>query len=638
LNRKASRPKASSRDKLRTMPTRIAAEESADLPVSLGKRNVVICLLLVAMTLALYGPVFRYPFVNYDDGAYVTHNKHIQSGLGWSTIKWAFTATDAANWHPLTWLSHALDWQLFGPDSRGHHATSVLIHALSAAVLFLLLFWATGREKPSLFVAALFAFHPINVESVAWIAERKNVLCTFFFLAALGAYGWYAQRPSWRRYLAVTALFLAGLMAKPMAITLPFVLFLLDYWPLRRVQGSVPGPLRLQQKPVLKLALEKAPLLGLCLLSAILTLHAQEAQIISTVKLSLGVRLENALVAYPTYLWNMVWPARLALLYPHPGGTLKPWQLLLSAVVLLSITALAWVLGSRRYLPVGWLWFLGTLVPVIGLVQVGDSALADRYAYIPLIGIFVMIAWGAADLTDALKLKAPLRVIAAVCVLLAIALVTRRQIGYWSNSVNLWGRTLAVTRNNLIAHRNMASALTEMGRTDEAFEHFKAEAELNPHEMLTQFLIGQYLYSRGKLAEALAQFNKMTYLTSEPQPLAAAYAGMGMVYSDLDDESKAQLSFEESLKLNRNESDAYYGLGQLAEKDGRLEEAIFDYSRLVDLAPTGLSYQRLGHAYELAHRPTEALEAYRLAVKISPQMKQALAPAINRLAATIPNH
>ncbi|MGO9649138.1 MAG: tetratricopeptide repeat protein [Terriglobales bacterium] len=631
LSRKGSA--ASARAKVHQMPSRRAAD--VRLSVWLSKRNLVICLLLAVATLALYSPVVRYPFVNYDDDVYVTRNGYVQSGLTWSTVEWAFASADASNWHPLTWLSHALDWQLFGSNSAGHHITSLLIHALNVALLFLLLFWATRRKKPSLLVAALFAVHPLNVQSVAWIAERKNVLCTLFFFAAIGAYGWYAQRPSWRRYLAVAGLFVAGLMSKPMVITLPFVLLLLDYWPLGRMPGSAPGRLPAQQRPLPKLVLEKLPLFLLCIASAVITMQVQSVggAVRSTLKLSFGVRLENALVAYPMYLWQMIWPARLAVLYPHPGDTLKAWQLILSAALLVSISALVFSLRSRRYLLVGWLWFLGTLVPVIGLVQVGDAARADRYTYIPLIGIFVMIVFGAADVADALKLKMPLRVAPAVCVLLALGFATHQQMKYWSSSIELWSRTLSLTKNNLIAHRNMASALTEVGRVDEAYEQFKAEAALNPFDLLSQLAIGSYLYSHHQLPDALAQFDKMTHLTRDRQPLSAAYAGMGMTYSEMGDEIRARQSLEHSMRLNPNQPNAYHGLGRLAEKQGNSQEAIYDYSRLVDLAPSGQSYRLLGHAFQNANRPVEALEAYQDALKLSPEMKEELTPAINSLLA-----
>ena len=360
------------------------------------KRNVVLCLLLVVATLALYNPVNRHPFVNYDDDRYVTENLHVHNGLTGDTISWALTAMEQGNWHPLTWLSHALDWQLFHQNPTGHHFTSLLIHAANAVLLFLFLTYATGRVGPSWFVAAIFALHPINVESVAWVAERKNVLSTFFFLAALIAYCWYARKPDWRRYTAFAGLFVLGLMSKPMVITLPFVLLLLDYWPLGRIQGS-PSPSDVPQTSLSRLLVEKLPLLALSVASAVITMKAQQAggAVRSTAQFSLAVRLENAVVAYATYLWKMIWPAHLVPLYPHPGDSLALWQIVISALVLLAVTGVVLRFRSKRYLLTGWLWFLGTLVPVIGLVQVGDQAMADRYAYIPLIGIFVMIVWGS---------------------------------------------------------------------------------------------------------------------------------------------------------------------------------------------------------------------------------------------------
>ena len=363
------------------------------------KRNPVVCLLLAVVTLALYNPVNRHPFVNYDDDRYVTENAHVRQGLTAETFTWALTSTEQANWHPLTWMSHALDVSLFRLNPAGHHFTSILLHVVNVMLLFLLLMWGTERLAPSLFVAALFAMHPINVESVAWVAERKNVLCTTFFFLALWAYGWYARKPDWKRYLVVAALFAAGLASKPMVITLPFVLLLLDYWPLRRVRSESAETNQVPAFQWSRLALEKLPLLALSAASAVITMHAQQSggAVRTTAEVSFGVRIANAIYAYAMYLWKMVWPARLAPLYPHPGDSLSAWQVLVAGVVLIAITAIAWRLRARRYLLVGWLWFLGTLVPVIGLVQVGEAAMADRYAYIPLIGIFVMIAFGVAD-------------------------------------------------------------------------------------------------------------------------------------------------------------------------------------------------------------------------------------------------
>jgi protein O-mannosyl-transferase len=425
------------------------------------KHNPIVCLLLALVTLALYNPVTKHPFVNYDDDRYVTENAHVRQGLTADTFTWALTSTEQANWHPLTWISHALDVTLFRLNPAGHHFTSVLLHAVNVILLFLLLMWATSRLGPSLFVAALFAVHPMNVESVAWVAERKNVLCTLFFFLTLWAYGWYARKPGWQRYLAVVALFAAGLAAKPMVITLPFVLLLLDYWPLARVRGASAHPDAGEPAfPWSRLIFEKLPLLVLSAASAVITVQAQQAggAVRTTLEFSFGVRIANAIYAYAMYLWKMVWPARLAPLYPHPGDSLAAWRVLIAAAVLLSVSALAWRWRARGYLIVGWLWFLGTLVPVIGLVQVGEAAMADRYAYIPLIGIFVMIAFGVGDWANQKKLTV-WAAVAGAATLVALALATHQQIGFWQSNEDLWSHTLAITQNNFVAENNLAGAM-----------------------------------------------------------------------------------------------------------------------------------------------------------------------------------
>ena len=443
------------------------------------------------VTITLYLPATGNSFVVFDDRDYVTENPYVHDGLSWNTIKWAFTSTAAANWHPLTWLSHALDYQLFALNPAGHHLDSVLIHALNAVLLFLLLAWVTKRVGPSLLVAALFALHPINVESVAWVAERKNVLCTLFFFLAIGAYAWYAQKPEWRRYLLVVALFAAGLMAKPMVITLPFVLLLLDYWPLGRIRGFPSLCNDVPQEPFLRLLREKVPLLLLSALSAVITVEAQRSShaVRNLHQFPPALRIENAIVSYGMYLWKMVWPARLAALYPHPASALPAWTWSLSGFVLLLVTALVIVFHRKRYLPVGWSWFLGTLIPVIGLVQVGDAAMADRYAYIPLIGIFVMIAWSLDDLAKAKRLPVTWRLIPAMLALSVLGLVTSRQLSCWENEYTLWRHTLAISELNPFAHDAMGAALedpnlaataenqdgfaTAQTRLEEARQHFE---------------------------------------------------------------------------------------------------------------------------------------------------------------------
>jgi len=576
----------------------------------------------VVATLALYNPVNRHPFVNYDDDRYITENLHVHNGLTWRTITWAFTATEQGNWHPLTWLSHALDYQLFHQNPAGHHLTSLLIHAANAVLLFLFLMYATRRLGPSLFVAALFALHPINVESVAWVAERKNVLCTFFFFATLIAYCWYARQPDWRRYLVFAGLFVLGLMSKPMVITLPFVLLLLDYWPLGRIRG---GRADATAAPLSKLVVEKLPLIALSAASAVITMQAQRAggAMRSTAQFSLAVRLENAVMAYAMYLWKMIWPSHLSPIYPHPGDSLAGWQVGTSALVLLAVTAVALKFRARRYLLTGWLWFLGTLVPVIGLVQVGDQAMADRYAYIPLVGIFIMIAWRIADLADSKQIGLVVRVIPAACVLLALSFATNRQLGYWSSNYDLWTHAVAVTGRNFIAQDNLGGALLWLGKTDEAYLHFQAAAEINPLDPMSRSNLGAYLQEHGHMAEAIEKYNRVITLTSDPGLLAATYANLGAAYRKLGEDEKARTSYDQALQLNPNQYNAYLGLGELLEKQSRLDDAISNYSKAVELRPTDTGFLLLGRALERTGRRSEALAAYQAALKLSPEMPEA---------------
>jgi Flp pilus assembly protein TadD len=377
--------------------------------------------------------------------------------------------------------------------------------------------------------------------------------------------------------------------------------------------------------PISKLLLEKLPLLALSAASAVLTMQAQQAggAMRSTLQFSLGVRLENAIVAYAMYLWKMVWPMRLAPLYPHPGDSLPGWQIVLSVMVLLAITGLVLKFRAKRYLMVGWLWFLGTLVPVIGLVQVGDQAMADRYAYIPMIGIFLMIAWGAADLADSLRIGIVWRIIPAACLLAVLALVTHRQLSYWSSSYDLWSHALAVTEHNFIAQDNLGGALLLLGKSDEAYPHFEAAAEINPRDPMSHSNLGAYLQERGRLTEAIGEYNTAIRLTSDRGLLAANYANLGLAYREIGEEAKARENFDQALRLNPNQFNAYLGLGRLLERQGKLDDAIFNYSRLVELRPTDQGYLRLGHALQMASRPGEALAAYQEALKISPDLKEA---------------
>src|SRR5271165_3336520 len=401
-------------------------------------RNQMLLLgfLLVVATVVLYFPVNSHPFANYDDPDYVTDNFHVRSGLHWSTVKWAFTTYAAANWHPLTWISHAADVQLFELNPGRHHDVNLLLHALNVVLLFWVLQRATGYVGRSAMVAALFALHPINVESVVWIAERKNLLSMLFFLLALGAYRWYATRPRADRYVLVVFLYALALMAKPQVITFPFVLLLWDYWPLRRMFAGSDESSATATATVIRarsfswLVLEKLPLLVLSAASAVITVKAQRtggAMSGPQNTYPFLLRVENAIVSYVRYIGKAVWPSHLALMYPHSSFAI--WEVVVALLMLLVITAIVIAGRRQRYLPVGWFWFLGTLVPMIGLVQVGAQAMADRYAYLPFVGLFIIACWGVSDFFERRNLSTAWLATPSLAGLVALAVVTHRQIG-----------------------------------------------------------------------------------------------------------------------------------------------------------------------------------------------------------------
>ncbi len=587
------------------------------------KRTFVLALLLVLFTLVLYNPANHFSFINYDDNHYVYENPHVRAGLTWGTLRWALTSLDQANWHPLTWMSHALDYQLFHMNPAGHHLTGVLLHGVNVVLLFLLLVYSTRRAGPSFFVAALFALHPLNVESVVWIAERKNVLSTMFFFLTLGAYGWYALKPGWKRYFTVAGLLVCGLASKPMLVTAPFVLLLLDYWPLRRIQGcsAPPDALAVQQAPAGRLFLEKLPLLLLAGASSVITLRAQRAAgAVGTSPFPLGARLENGINSYAMYLWKAIWPTDLTLFYPYASHSLSLWRVGAAALFLVATTVVVLRLRSRGYLLAGWLWFLGTLVPVIGVIQVGNQAMADRYAYIPLIGIFVMTAWAAADWAEEKKLGLTLRVVPAICVLVLLAVATYRQIGYWRNSLDVWTHALNVTQHNYVAEENLGVALAQDNRTDDAYPFFVRAAQDEPNDPDARLNIGTYLYQHGRQAEAVQQYELALHLGAEPGLLAATYANLGSAYSDLGDYARSRASFEQALRLNPDQAGAWQGIALLLQKQGKLEAAIPYFARAVELQPSGQGYLQLARMLAQTNHRAEALAAYQQALRLAPDL------------------
>jgi len=533
---------------------------SSAAPTSLfqspGKWILVLGCLLVFATIALYHPVVHYPFANADDDSYISDNVHVKYGLDWDTVKWSFTTFRDANWHPLTWLSHALDCHLFFLDPGKHHQTNVLLHACNVLLLFWVLLRATGYTGRSAMVAALLALHPINVESVVWIAERKNLLSMLFLLLALGAYRWYALKPRVDRYTLVAFLYALGLMAKPQVVTFPFVLLLWDYWPLRRMfAGSIEvaeTAAAMPPKTFSWLVLEKLPLFVLSAASAVITIKAQRAGGAMSGPQNTYpflLRLENAIVSYVRYMDKAVWPSHLALMYPH--RSFPAWQVVAALLLLLVITAMVMANRRHRYLAVGWFWFLGTLVPMIGLVQVGAQAMADRYAYLPLVGLFIMICWGVSRWAGQRHLSPPRRAWLAapsLAALVALTVVTHRQIGYWSDNVALWAHTVQVTNGNWIAENNLGAALMDKGQMEDAMAHFRSAEAIYPDDPRTYLFLGYCEQRRGNLQEAIEQYKKVLLVTqnniwNNAQLRDDAFVNIGNAYRDLGDPVRAAESY-----------------------------------------------------------------------------------------------
>jgi tetratricopeptide (TPR) repeat protein len=572
------------------------------------KRELILCLLLVLATLALYNPVTRAPFLNFDDVVYVTDNPQVRAGLTWNTVVWAFHTSEAANWHPVTWLSHALDCQIFGLNPAGPHIINVLLHAANAVLLFLILESATGLVWRSLAVAALFALHPMNVESVAWIAERKNVLSMFFFLLALAAYGWYTRRASIGRYLVVTAAYVLGLMTKPQVITFPFALLLLDYWPLCRFERS----------SLRKLTWEKAPWFALSAASAVITMKVQTDAI--HVKLPLSIHLENAAISYVKYLEKAFWPVNLAPVYPHPELSISLAAAALSAFVIVAVTTVAVIFRQRRPFFVGWFWFLGTMVPMIGLVQVGVQAMADRYAYIPLLGIFVIVCWGAADLIDMWHVPAAVSALGAAAILITLGIALHRQVSFWSDNVTLWTHTLAITERNYIAEDGLATALVAQGRMEEALPHLQRARFLRPDDPMATLNIASYEQIHGNYQAALEGYARVPRFTKIPYLVAMARVNSGYAHYSLKQYESAKQDFEATLKEQPGNSMAYRGLGLVAQRMGDITGAATDYERSVELQPTPVGYLLLGQALEIGGQTEAARTAQSQAVRMTPDL------------------
>ncbi|MGB7497200.1 MAG: tetratricopeptide repeat protein [Candidatus Acidiferrum sp.] len=609
-------------------PTTIGQGNTSTMASSLAvdRRSVaLVSLALAALVVALYLPALRNGFVNYDDPDYVTHNAHVLRGLSWQNLIWAFgTDNPAANWHPLTWLSHMADVQVFALAPWAHHLINILLMAADVALLFMFLAGATGKLWRSAAVAAIFAVHPLNVEPVAWIAERKQELSLFFMFLTLIAYAWYVRRPAVHRYLAVALLFALALSSKVMIITLPFVLLLLDYWPLDRFSQS--GSADRTSHPsnsFLLLVKEKIPLLLLSAAAGWITvgIHQKEGALTATMPISW--RLKNVVYSYAVYLWKAVWPTRLAVFYPHPENHLPLWQVTLAALVLIAITTLVWKYRKTKYLTVGWLWYLGTAFPMIGLVQSGRQGMADRYEDLPLLGIFIAVVWLAADWTANRNLSPATVGAALVLLLLPLMLLTHRQISYWKNSETLFAHAVQVTTRNGIAENNLGDAFMEQGQPAAALPHFLAAIQYAPDLGSAHYNVGVLLQRENQLPDAAVQYRLAIAHAADAEEAAQAHNNLGVLYLSLNNFSVAKAEFDKAISLNPNEVNSYIARGTVQFQLGKFDDAIADFTQATSRVRSPVALYWLGRAEEAKGDFARAKGAYQAALQLAPTMQDA---------------
>jgi tetratricopeptide (TPR) repeat protein len=584
---------------------------------------LIICLSLVLLTIIIFSPIKDCGFINFDDDIYLYENAHLQSWLNWKSIGHAFSFY-FSNWHPLTWLSWMLDYSIFGLNPFGYHLVNLLLHIFNTVLLFLILWRMTGALWPSAFVAALFAIHPLHVESVAWISERKDVLSIFFWMLTLGAYSYYVEHREWKIYVLVILFFALGLMSKSMLVTLPFVLLLLDFWPLWRFSETRPSlqipAAEIKQevsakkkksrkkdaekaaasikaseivKPavpefkwslIYPLLLEKVPLFVLAILSSIVTYVAQQkgGAVRSVEALSPVDRIGNAFVSYIAYIFKMILPVNLAVFYPHPGNVVW-WQVLGAIVVLLAITVfVAWRIKKSPYLATGWFWYLGTLVPVIGVVQVGAQAMADRYTYIPLIGLFIMVAWGIAEISQKWNYRREILVSLSALIIFILSILTWKQVGYWQNSITLYDHTLKVTENNGLIHNNRGFAYYVLGDYRQAVADYSSAITIKPDYVTAYHNRGIAYGALGDHRRAIADFN---YAINLKPDYSEAYNNRGKSYSALNDFHKALEDINKAITIKPEDATYYHNRGYVHFILGNPRQAMDDFSMAVRFKP-----------------------------------------------------
>jgi tetratricopeptide (TPR) repeat protein len=630
---------------------------------------VLICLALAILTVITFWSLKDCGFINFDDPIYVYENAYVQAGLNWNNIGQAFSfeLAKVGHWHPLTWLSLMLDYQIFGLNPHGFHLINLLFHVMNTILLFLILRRMTKTLWPSAFVACLFAIHPLHVESIAWITERKDVLSTFFCMLTLGAYSYYVESPGFRRYVFVFLFFALGLMAKPMLITLPFVLLLLDYWPLRRFQETKPnhkiqtevlksGTSDKQKKkskkndavtvketlevkkptdPEYKWSLiyplfrEKVPLFVLVILSSIVTyMAAHSAGAVQPEAIPLGVRIGNAFISYIVYIGKMIWPSNLAVFYPYPM-LLVPWQVIGSVFLFIAITLVViWRAKRSPYLATGWLWYAGTLVPVIGIVQAGRQAMADRYTYIPLIGLFIIVAWGVPEILKKWNYRKEILLTASALIILCLCIITWTQVGYWQNSIALFDHTLKVTDNNWFTYSSRGNTYYDLGDYQQAIEDYDRAIEIKPGYAEAYSNRGTAYHKLGNYKHAIADLSRAIEIKSG---YAMAYNNRGNSYNVLGNYSQAIEDYGRAIEIKPGYAEAYYNRGTSYNSISNYQQAIADLKRAIEIKPGyPEAYINRGFAYKGLGNYQQAIEDYGRAIDIKPDYAYAY---LNRSAA-----
>ena len=590
---------------------------------TLPGRILCLSILIAVLTLAIYWQVLDYGFINFDDPTYVIENNHIRDGLTIEGIKWAFTSFYASNWHPLTWLSHMLDIEFHGMNPGKHHLSNITIHTLNAVLLFILLERMTGMLWRSAMVAALFALHPLHVESVAWISERKDVLSTFFGILTLSAYVWYTRMPGLKRYSLMAVLFICSVMSKPMMVTLPFLMLVLDFWPLKRIdvmkRESGYKPVMRTLHNLLLLLREKIILFAVALISGIVTVCAQHSggAVQSVVLLNLGDRMMNAAVSYCTYIWKMVWPTDLAVYYPYPSAFVFPYVVLCVVLIVVVTIAIIAFMDKRPYFASGWFWYMVTLLPVIGIIQVGGQSMADRYTYVPSIGIFIMAVWGVSDLLIPFRNRKVILTGISALVIGASSILTFIQAGYWRDSIILFGHALDVTNGNDLAHFNLGHALEENGNAHEAEKHYRDAVVLKAHNAAYHTALGSLLADTGRTDEAVEHLTQA--LQIEPA-LIEARVNLGNIMLLRGETEGSIQEYSKALTADPMNAETLNNLGVAYVRKGHLRNAIKCFQQAIHIRPDYKdaleNFVRAGRARKSMEN--EAVELLRL-IEIQPR-------------------